>query len=61
MVLYYNENGGNYYHTTDMCPAVGDDYLPMTGTLIYEQLSVGKFKSLKRCTTCGAPVRPHTH
>jgi len=61
MQLYYNENGGNYYHTTDMCSAVGADYLPLTGKLIYEELSVGKFKSLKRCTTCSAPVRPHTH
>lgn len=61
MKLYYNENGGNYYHTTDMCSAVGSDYLPLTGKLIYEELSTGKFKSLKRCTTCGAPVRPHTH
>lgn len=61
MPLYYNENGGNYYHTTDMCSAVGADYLPLTGKLIYEDLSVGKFKSLKRCTTCSAPVRPHTH
>ena len=32
-----------------------------TGKLIYEDLSVGKFKSLKRCTTCSTPVRPHTH
>lgn len=61
MPLYYNENGGNYYHTTDMCSAVGADYLPLTGKLIYEELSVGKFKSLKCCTTCSAPVRPHTH
>lgn len=61
MPLHYNENGGNYYHTTDMCSAVGADYLPLTGKLIYEDLSVGKFKSLKRCTTCSAPVRPHTH
>lgn len=61
MVLYYNENGGNYYHTLDMCTSVGADYLPLTGKLIYEDLSVGKFKSLKRCTTCSAPVRPHTH
>ena len=61
MQLYYNENGGNYYHTTDMCSAVGADYLPLTGKLIYEELSLGKFKSLKRFTTCSAPVRPHTH
>lgn len=61
MQLYYNENGGNYYHTTDMCSAVGADYLPLTDKLIYEELSLGKFKSLKRCITCSAPVRPHTH
>ena len=61
MPLYYNENGGNYYHTTDMCSAVGADYLPLSGKLIYKELSVGKYKSLKRCTTCSAPVRPHTH
>lgn len=61
MPLFYNENGGKYYHTSDMCPSVGESYLPLTGTLIYEQLSVGKYKTLKRCTTCSAPVRPHTH
>ena len=46
MPLYYNENGGNYYHTTDMCSAVGADYLPLIVKLIYEDLSVGKFKNI---------------
>lgn len=61
MILYYNENGGSFYHTSEYCTAVDFKYLPLTGTLIYEDLSTGKYKLLQRCTTCGAPTRPHTH
>jgi len=61
MVLYYNENGGHYYHTTPTCSSTTAEYHPFTGTLIYEELSTGKYKSLLRCSVCNAPVRPHTH
>ena len=61
MTLFYNPEGGSYYHAKDDCPSVNTKFLPLKGSLIYEQLTMNKFKSLKPCTVCSAPVRPHAH
>lgn len=59
MVLYYNTDGGSYYHTDPNCSSVGNKkYLPLTGTFMYGELNSTQYKALKRCTTCNAPVRP---
>lgn len=61
MTLYYNTDGGSYYHTTDRCSAINEKYLPLKGTITYSRLDESKFKRLKPCTSCSAPVRPHSH
>ena len=50
-LLYYNANGGNYYHSTDSCPGVRSQYLPLTA-FTYGELDTGKFASLERCPNC---------
>ncbi len=61
MQLYYNTDGGSYYHTTPNCTAINSKYLPLKGEITYSQLTESKFKRLKPCTSCSAPVRPHSH
>ena len=52
--LYYNPNGGSYYHSDANCNSVKSRYLPLTG-FAYAELESGDFADLKRCTAC-APV-----
>lgn len=61
MQLYYNIDGGSYYHTTPNCTAINAKYLPLKGKITYSQLTESKFKRLKPCNSCSAPVRPHSH
>ncbi len=56
-VLYYNPDGGKYYHAVDNCPSVGAQYLPLTA-LNYTDLNSTKFKSLLPCPKCNPPERP---
>ena len=59
MTLYYNTDGGSYYHTDPNCASVKNKkYLPLTGTFSYAELNSSSYKALKRCATCNAPVRP---
>ena len=56
-VVYYNPQGGLYYHSADTCPKVASQYEPLT-PLYYRDLNSGKFKTLNPCPDCGAPPRP---
>lgn len=55
--LYYNPDGGSYYHAVDNCSSVNAKYLPLSA-FYYGDLEKTKFKNLKPCTKCGAPERP---
>lgn len=55
--LYYNKNGGTYYHIESECSSVGKDYLPLT-SFNYGSLSESPYDKLKPCKTCKAPGRP---
>ncbi len=55
--LYYNENGGSYYHLDQNCSSVNDEYLPLTGTFLYSDLT-SYSSSLSPCLACSAPVDP---
>lgn len=61
MQLFYNTDGGSFYHVTDSCTSVNSKYLPLIGRLIYSELDDSKYKRLKPCPVCLAPVRPHSH
>ena len=55
--LYYNPDGGSYYHKEQRCTKVGQQYLPLKGTFLYSQLNDPEFKNLKPCDKCNPPGR----
>jgi len=54
--VYYNPNGGKYYHSEERCSSVKDRYLPLTG-FDYAQLDTGSFADLKPCPYCEKILR----
>lgn len=54
--LYYNPNGGQYYHSVADCPDVKADFLPLTA-FTYGQLDDPQFASLEPCPACAPPMR----
>ncbi len=56
-VLYYNSDGGKYYHINAECPSVGAKYRPLTAMFYYRDVSSDKFKNLIPCPDCKAPSR----
>jgi len=53
--LYYNADGGKYYHIDPECSAVNKKYLPMT-SFLYSELDDPPYSSLEPCLKCGAPT-----
>jgi len=54
-VLYYNPDGGTFYHLEKECTSTAKKFLPFKGSFTYSQL--GEHPSLKPCTKCHAPSR----
>ena len=54
--LYYNPDGGQYYHSDAYCKSVKDRYLPLTG-FTYGELETGSFAKLDACASCAPPKR----
>ena len=54
--LYYNADGGKYYHADPNCSAVNPKFLPMA-SFLYSELDNAPFKSLQPCLKCGAPTQ----
>lgn len=55
MVLFYNPDGGSYYHASDQCSKVSQKYLPLKGRFTYKELS--QFPNLNPCDKCNPPGR----
>ncbi len=55
--LYYNKEGGTYYHIDKNCTSVNKKYLPLTN-FNYQDLNKSTFKNLVPCPVCHAPERP---
>ncbi len=55
--LYYNENGGKYYHLDPNCSSINSKYLPLTSYFLYSQLDDEPYSSLTPCVKCGAPTQ----
>lgn len=53
-VLYYNPDGGSFYHTDDNCSSTSIKYLPLKGSFRYSEISN---YDLKPCSKCNAPNR----
>ena len=49
--LYYNENGGTYYHAVKDCASVKKKFLPLT-SFTYDELDTGSFAKLEPCPYC---------
>ena len=49
--LYYNPNGGSYYHSVANCPSVKQKFLPLAA-FTYGELDQGSFSKLKPCPYC---------
>ena len=56
-VLYYNADGGKYFHINPDCSSIGAQYRPLTAMFYYRDVSSDKFKNLIPCPTCKAPAR----
>ena len=54
--LYYNPNGGKYYHENQYCPSVRDRFLPLTA-FTYGELDTGSFAKLTPCSKCTTLMR----
>jgi hypothetical protein len=54
--LYYNPEGGTYYHSVANCPDVKEKFLPLTA-FNYSQLEEATFANLQRCPACQPPLR----
>ena len=54
--LYYNPDGGQYYHSDQYCKSVKDRFLPLTG-FTYGELENDPYGRLTPCPSCNPPKR----
>ena len=55
--LYYNPDGGSYYHASAQCTKVAVKYLPLKGSFLYKELNDPAYKDLIPCDKCNPPSR----
>ena len=56
-ILYYNQDGGEFYHIDPNCSSISEKYRPLTAMFYYRDVSNDTFKNLKTCPVCDAPAR----
>lgn len=56
-ILYYNPDGGKYYHADQNCASIRDKYLPLQGQCAYAELDSEAFAYLTPCKSCDPPVK----
>ena len=56
-MVYYNQDGGKYYHIRPNCPSVSEKYWPLT-PVPHGWLNTDRYQALLPCPVCGAPDRP---
>ena len=54
--LYYNKDGGKYYHADPECYSVAKEFLPLA-SFTYGNLNKSPYTKLQPCPKCGAPSR----
>jgi hypothetical protein len=54
--IYYNKNGGKYYHAEAECPSVAKEYLPLA-SFQYKDINKSPYTRLVPCEKCSAPQR----
>ncbi|MDD2649202.1 MAG: L,D-transpeptidase family protein [Eubacteriales bacterium] len=55
--LFYNPDGGKYYHLDQRCSSIRDRYLPLKGEFTYGELDDSSYKKLTPCPYCNPPER----
>ncbi len=56
LVVYYNPNGGSYYHLDQNCSKVSIKYLPLKGSFrLGDKANSDATRDLVPCTSCNAP------
>lgn len=53
-VLYYNPDGGHYFHMDANCESIKEEFRPLTGTFLYQDMR--QYSNLSPCLRCGAPT-----
>ncbi|MDO5145126.1 MAG: hypothetical protein Q4E72_11095, partial [bacterium] len=57
-LLFYNPDGGSYYHLDAYCKSANARNLPFKGSFTYGQLNDAAYVNLISCPVCAAPKRP---
>lgn len=57
LTLYYNPDGGSYYHADQNCASIKNRFLPLKGSVSYAELDGADFQYLKPCKSCNPPAR----
>lgn len=57
MLLFYNAEGGAFYHRDPNCTSIHKKYLPLTASFYYRDIGNEPYASLKPCVYCHAPSR----
>ena len=55
-VLYYNPNGGQYYHADQNCSSIKNRFLPLEGSMTYAELDDPAYGALTPCKHCNPPT-----
>ncbi|MBE5769513.1 MAG: hypothetical protein E7333_08050 [Clostridiales bacterium] len=56
-VLYFNPDGGSFYHLDQNCISAHASNLPFRGSFTWSQVNDAPYNELKACASCGAPLR----
>ena len=56
-LLYYQPEGGLYYHLDPNCRRVNQRFLPLEDCFTWAEVNDEAYRSLKPCEICGAPER----
>lgn len=57
LLIYYNPEGGTYYHINPNCESVNPKYRPLSGVIKWSQIEDDPYDKLEQCKRCGAPLR----
>ncbi len=55
--LYYNPDGGMFYHLDPCCPSISQLYTPLQNSFTYAQVNDLPYRTLIPCLKCRAPKR----
>ena len=57
LTVFYNPDGGRFYHVDPECPSVDPYYLPLV-PVHFDEIGSPACDHLQPCPLCGSPERP---